>query len=201
MKTAVAKALFKSHTYLEYRKIISDLLLEGLSSGSEQSEAYTNYSNLNETRMNRLDKTIKITSENISKLKALKKEYIWLVLSEGWCADSAQLLPIINKMSNESDKIELKIVFRDENDELMNQFLTNGSRSVPKLIIIDKETSNICDSWGPRPLGAVQFMKNYKEKFGLIDETAKAELQMWYLHDKGISSQNEIMEIMSNLEL
>ena len=154
MNTVVAKALFNSHSYEEYRKTVSDLLLKGLSTGNEQSEELTNYSSLNETRMNRLDKTIKISDENILKLKSLKRDYIWLVISEGWCGDAAQILPIINKMDLETDKVELKIVFRDENDEFMNLFLTNRSKSVPKLVIIDKDNGSVVNSWGPRPMGA-----------------------------------------------
>ncbi|MFC6875771.1 thioredoxin family protein [Flavobacterium myungsuense] len=84
MKNSVAKALFNSHSYLEYRKWISDLLLDGKSSGNEQSEDLTHYSNLNVTRMNRLDKTMKVDQSIVLKLKDLKKEYIWLVISEGW---------------------------------------------------------------------------------------------------------------------
>lgn len=200
MKTAVAKALPNSHSYSGYRKLLSDLLLEGKSSGKEQSEDLTHYSTLNETRMNRLEKTISIAVENIEKLQSLKNEYIWLVLAEGWCGDAAQLLPIFNKMAAVSDKIELKVVFRDENDELMNHFLTNGSKSIPKLIVLDKETLNVEANWGPRPKGASDLIKNYKEKFGLVDETAKTDLQLWYLHDKGLGTQKELVTLMLDLE-
>src|SRR3970282_1461713 len=105
MKTAVAKALPNSHSYSGYRKLVSDLVLEGKSSGNEQSEDLTHYSTLNETRMNRLEKTISVAVENIEKLQSLKNEYIWLVLAEGWCGDAAQLLPIFNKMAAVSDNI------------------------------------------------------------------------------------------------
>ena len=200
MKNSVAKALFKSHSYPEYRKIISDLLDEGKSTGTEQTEDLTHYSILNETRMNRLDKTIKVSEENITKLHNFRKEYIWLVIAEGWCGDAAQILPILNKMALESNKIDLKIVFRDENEELMCHFLTHKKKSIPKLIIIDKETGNVLSHWGPRPEGALNLIQKYKEKFGTIDETAKAELQLWYLHDKGLTAQNEIMTIMIDSE-
>ena len=200
MKNSVARALFKSHSYQEYRKIISDLLDEGKSTGMEQSEDLTHYSILNETRMNRLDKTIKISEDTIVKLKNLKRDYIWLVISEGWCGDAAQIVPILNKMAEQSEKIELRIVFRDENEELMDLFLTNKTKSIPKLIIIDKETGSVVNHWGPRPKGAVNLIQNYKEQHGFIDETAKAELQMWYLHDKGISTQNEVIKMMVILD-
>jgi hypothetical protein len=200
MKTVIAKALINSFSYNDYRKIISDLLVEGKSSGDNQSEDLTHYSSLNETRMHRLDKTITISDENVARLQALQNNYIWLVISEGWCGDAAQLVPIFNKMDVVSNKIEMKIVFRDENTDVMNLFLTNGNKAIPKLIILDKKTLNVEGNWGPRPKGAIRLIENYKEKFGKIDETAKTDLQLWYLHDKGVSTQNEITELLLAIE-
>lgn len=200
MKMVIAESLLKSHTYDEYRKIVSDLLHQGLSTGNEQSEDLTNYSKLNEVRMHRLDKTMEIDEAIIQQLLSLKGKYIWLVISEGWCGDAAQLLPIFNKMALISLNIKLKIVFRDENEELMNLFLTNGSKSIPKLLVLETESNKVLKNWGPRPNGATQLIKSYKEQYGKIDETAKTELQMWYLHNKGLSTQKEIMEMMHLLE-
>lgn len=200
MKVTVAKALFKSHSYSEYRKLVSDLLFDGKSTGNEQSEDLTHYSSLNETRMNRLDKTMRIPDENILKIKNLKRGYLWLVISEGWCGDAAQILPILNQMTIVSeDKIEMKIVLRDENEELMKLFLTNKKKAIPKLIIIDRETGSVLGSWGPRPKGATDLVNDYKKKFGVIDEKVKTELQLWYLKDKGLSTQEEVINLMQNL--
>lgn len=201
MKASVAKTLFNSYSYSEYKKLVSDLLKEGKSTGMSQSEQLTHYSLLNEARVRRLDKTIKISEENVLKLHTLKREYIWLVIAEGWCADGAQILPIFDKMAMDSDKkIELEVVLRDDNEELMSRFLTNGARAIPKLIVIDKETGDVVADWGPRPKGAVELIQNYKKEHGVVDETAKADLQMWYLHDKGLSVQNEVMELMLGLD-
>jgi thiol-disulfide isomerase/thioredoxin len=201
MKMYIAQALFKSYSYPEYRKLMSDLLIEGKSTAVEQTEERTHYSELNETRMHRLDKTIKITEENATVLKNLSKSYLWLVLTESWCGDAAQILPILNKMALESNqKIELKLALRDENEELMNHFLTNKGKAIPKLIILDKATGNVVGDWGPRPQGAIDLIENYKEKLSVIDETAKANLQLWYLHDKGVSTQNEIIQLLQDSE-
>lgn len=201
MKASVAKTLFNSYSYSEYKTLVSDLLKEGKSTGMSQSEQLTHYSLLNEARVRRLDKTIKISEENVVKLHTLKREYIWLVIAEGWCADGAQILPIFDKMAMDSDKkIELEVVLRDDNEELMSRFLTNGARAIPKLIVIDKETGDVVADWGPRPKGAVELIQNYKKEHGVVDETAKADLQMWYLHDKGLSVQNEVMELMLGLD-
>lgn len=201
MKSIVAKALFNSHSYVEYRKLVADLLLEGKSTGKDQSESLTHYTSLNETRMNRLEKTITISEETIVKLQNLDHHYIWLVISEGWCGDAAQILPIINKMAVASDKkVDLRIVLRDENDELMSHYLTNGGRAIPKVIIICKEAGIVRADWGPRPKGATELMTNYKKDFGVIDEKIKTDLQLWYLADKGISVQEELVEIMENIK-
>lgn len=201
MKSIVAKALFNSHSYSEYRKLVTDLLSEGKSTGNEQSESLTNYSKLNEARMNRLEKTIKIDETVAEKLQNLDNHYIWLVLSEGWCGDAAQILPILDKMAHASNKkIDLRIVLRDENDDLMNQYLTNGGKAIPKVIIICKEAGIVRADWGPRPKGASELMAKHKREVGPIDEKIKTDLQLWYLTDKGISVQEELLEIMENIK-
>ena len=196
MKSIIENSLSQSHSYVDYRNYINDILKEGKSTGKEQSEALTHYSELNEARMNRLEKTVKISTEIIQKLNQLNGDYIWLVISEGWCGDAAQILPVIYKMAELSERIDLKIVFRDENEELMNLFLTNGTKSIPKLIILDKNTLEVLGDFGPRPIGAKQLILDYKAKHGIVDETAKTNLQLWYLHDKGLSTQKEILDLM-----
>lgn len=200
MKTKIIEGFYNGVSYLDYRKQVSDLLANGKSTGNEQTEDLLHYSKLNETRMNRLDKTIQVDDATIKKLNSLQEEYIWLVLSEGWCGDAAQITPILNKMVATTSKIELKLVFRDENEALMNLFLTNGSKSIPKVIIIEKESMMVKGSWGPRPEGATNLIKSYKAQYGVVDETAKTELQMWYLHDKGLSTMNELSNLMVHLE-
>lgn len=196
MKLIIENSLANSFTYQEYRGHVTNLLHAGQATGSEQSESLVHYTELNEARMNRLDKTMQITDEVKSFLENLNQEYIWLVISEGWCGDAAQILPIINKMALLSDKIDFKIVLRDHNEDLMNQFLTNGSKSIPILILIEKETLKVVNQFGPRPIPAIDLVKNYKEKFGVIDETIKTDLQKWYLSDKGVSTQQEIIDLM-----
>lgn len=200
MQEIIKNSLAKSVTYLDYRKQVTDLLKEGKSTGNEQSEDLTKYSELNEVRMNRLEKTIQITNEVKIGLSNLQANYLWIVISEGWCGDAAQLLPIINKMAELSENIDLRIVLRDENDALMNKFLTNGGKAIPKLLILDAETLTVLSDWGPRPEGARNLILDYKAQYGVVDETAKTELQKWYLHDKGVSTQNEIMALVEKCE-
>ena len=200
MNTNIKEALTRSFSYQEYRSLVSALILEGKSTGNTQSDDLLHYSELNESRMNRLEKTIKITDEVLAQINKIETKVTWLVISEGWCGDAAQILPIIYKMAELSENIDLRIVLRDENEALMNDFLTNGGKAIPKLIILDEENEVIGD-FGPRPEPARKLIADYKAINGVVDEPIKIELQKWYLHDKGISTQNEIMQLMKNKEL
>ena len=195
MKNTIEQALQNSFSYSEYRKTVSDLIAEGKSTGHEQSEDLLRYSELNEARLNRLEKTIAVTEEVKSDLEKLDKKYIWLVLAEGWCGDAAQIVPVIYKMSEVTENVSLKIALRDDNDALMQHFLTSGGKAIPKLLILDADTLEVLADWGPRPHGAKQLILDYKAAHGVVDEPAKIELQKWYLHDKGIAIQNEIIAL------
>lgn len=200
MENIISNSLSRAVTYKEYRETIAQLLSQGKTSGHEQSEALVHYTLLNETRMNRLEKTIKIGEDIRTVLRSLTHRYTWLVLSEGWCGDAAQIVPIVDKMAEASRGIALKIAFRDDNPELMDLFLTNGSKAIPKLIVLDKD-NRVVANWGPRPLGASELIARHKAEKGHIDDQAKTELQMWYLHDKGIAVQAEIAAMMQRVEL
>ncbi len=195
MKNTIEQALQNSFSYSEYRKTVSDLIAEGKSTGHEQSEDLLRYSELNEARLNRLEKTIAVTEEVKSDLEKLDKKYIWLVLAEGWCGDAAQIVPVIYKMSEVTENVSLKIALRDDNDALMQHFLTSGGKAIPKLLILDADTLEVLADWGPRPHGAKQLILDYKAAHGVVDEPAKIELQKWYLHDKGVAIQNEIIAL------
>jgi hypothetical protein len=195
MLSIIQSALQNSHSYTEYRNIVSKLIREGKSTGNEQSADLLHYSELNEIRMKRLEKTLKLDAEVEKTLQNITSKQTWLIISEGWCGDAAQILPIIKLMSDASEKIDLKIVLRDENEVLMNQFLTNGAKSIPKLLILD-ENSNVINHWGPRPEAAKNLIIDYKAKNRIVDETAKIALQKWYLDDKGIATMKEIVVIL-----
>ncbi|MDA9349127.1 thioredoxin family protein [Polaribacter sp.] len=194
MKQLIAKILENAVSYPEYRTLVHDLLSVGKSTGPIQSEALTNYSLLNDRRMKRLDKTIKISDETKAVFKSITEKQTWLVLTEGWCGDAAQNLPVIQKLAAENENIALKIVLRDEYLELMDLFLTNGGRSIPKVIVLDAQ-NNVQHTWGPRPTLATEMMTDYKAKNGSIDAQFKQDLQVWYNKNKGQSVQEDFVNM------
>jgi len=198
MKKIIENSLQTAISYKDYRSLVRNLLTEGKSTGPEQSEDLTNYSMLNDRRMKRLDKTIKISEETIQEFQKVKQPQTWLVLTEGWCGDAAQNLPILNEIASGTANIDLKIVLRDENLDLMDLFLTNGGRSIPKLIALDKD-NNVLDLWGPRPTIATKMVVAYKEKNRALDPQFKQDLQVWYNKDKGKSVQEDFVNLVAKL--
>jgi hypothetical protein len=196
MKKIIQKSLESAISYQGYRSLVSDLLADGKSTGPNQSEAITNYSLLNDKRMKRLDKTIKISEETKEAFKQITKKQTWLLISEGWCGDAAQNIPVINKMVEENENIDLKIVLRDDHLELMDLFLTHGGRAIPKLIVVDEE-QNVLHTWGPRPAVATKMVADYKEEHGSVDAEFKKDLQVWYNKDKGQSIQEDFVNSLT----
>ena len=197
MKKIVEKSLENAISYKEYKDLVKNLLAVNKSTGPNQSEDLTNYSLLNDRRMKRLDKTIKIAEEIIEEIQKVKEPQTWLVITEGWCGDAAQNLPVINKMAELNDQIDLKLVLRDENLALMNLFLTNGGSAIPKLIVLDKE-SNVINTWGPRPTVATNMVAAYKAEHGSLDADFKQDLQVWYNKNKGKSTQEDFVNLLKN---
>ena len=195
MKDLIKDSLIKSTSYTTFRNLVRGLLEKGKSTGSNQSEELLNYSMLNDKRMSRLDKKIKLSETTIERLNKVQKEQTWLLITEGWCGDAAHILPVMNKMSAENENINLKVVLRDENLELMNQFLTNGSMSIPKLVVLDAN-EEVVSSWGPRPSIASKMVVDYKEKHGGLDPGFKKDLQLWYNKNKGVNIQEDLVDFL-----
>ncbi|MCC9042639.1 thioredoxin family protein [Myroides sp. M-43] len=191
------KYIEKSLSYNEFRHYVTEALATDKSILNLEDD-YLAYAELNEARLHRLDKTMKVEEEVIAKLAGLKKKYTWIVISESWCGDAAQIVPILNKMAESTDNIELRIVFRDQNLELMDAFLTNGGRAIPKLIIVEQDTLKVLGDWGPRPILAQKVVTDYKATHGVVDEAGKVALQMWYTKDKGHEVQKEVIELMTS---
>ncbi len=188
----INNALEKSMSYKEYRVLIDSLTEIGKTTGENHSEAMLNYTQMNLTRMNKWDKHYSVSEEAKASVKKGGKE-IWLLITEAWCGDAAHSVPVLEKLSNENPDIDLRIVLRDENLDLMDLYLTNGGRSIPKLIRLESETKTEISNWGPRPKEAQQLVLDAKTNGVDHDEYTK-NLQIWYARDRGKSLEKEMLE-------
>jgi len=199
MNTVIKDSLQGSMSYSTYRNLVKILVEEKSNSGIEKNEDLANYTVLNDKRMNRWDKTLKISAESQLKLSFFNSNITWLVITESWCGDAAHIVPVLYKIA-EQININFRVVLRDENLELMDMFLTNGARAVPKLIMIDNLTGEVLNTFGPRPSEATQMVVDYKAKHGVITPEFKEDLQLWYNKDKGQNIVNDITELLCKLE-
>jgi hypothetical protein len=186
----------KTFTYNQYRDFVQQLVENQSTSGNEKTEERINITLLNDRRMKRLEKTIIVSDDIQKKVSQFNENVTWLVVVETWCGDGAQVLPVINKMAELNTGIDLKIVLRDDNETLMDQFLTNGARAIPKLIIIDKQIGEVIGTYGPRPSTVTKIVEDFKQLHGKITPEFKEELQRWYNKDKGQTIMEDLMSLM-----
>ena len=187
----------KSLSYSEYLQLTEDLLSQEKTTGPNQGADYVHYTNLNFHRMKRLDKTVEINAELKSLITQIQTPQTWLVISEAWCGDVAQNVPLLQKIADLSNKIELKIILRDENIEVMDLYLTNGGRSIPKLIALENETLNELYTWGPRPASIQNVMNELKAANVTEISEIVEKIQIDYNHDKSQSFQNEFVTLLT----
>jgi hypothetical protein len=183
--------------YAEYRKLIDSLLIEEKTTGGNSTGSLLQYTKLNVQRMNRIEKTFVPDSLSLDVFRSVGKSLKWLVISEGWCSDAAQSLPVMVKLASLNSFIDLKIVLRDRHLNLMDQHLTNGTRSIPKLLVMDEQFTVIA-SWGSRPQEAQQMVLDLKAK-GYTHDDWLQKLHTWYAKDKGKSAEREIAGIIKKL--
>ena len=198
VKNMIQGGIENGMDYIEYVTMLNVLVAKGKTTGSEQSEQRIAHTKLNASRIRRIDKTVSIAEDQLKVFQNISEKQVWLVLLESWCSDGAQAIPVFNKLAKSTPNIELKIIMRDENPKLMDRFLTNGTRSIPKLLVSNEE-GDLLHIWGPRPEVAAKMVEAYKEQYGKVDEKFKRELQIWYNKDGGKTIVDELIRMVSPL--
>lgn len=189
------KRIEEGMSFQSYYNLTEKLVEEGKTTGPKQSDDLAHYTKLNLSRMKRLAKTASLSDLLIEKINHIKSKVYFLVISEAWCGDAAQNVPLISKAAEFSSNIDLKIILRDDNLDIMDTYLTNGGRSIPKVIAIDAETLEVIAEWGPRPKGAQELMLELKSKEAAYPEISEA-LQRWYITDKTNSFQADFGQLI-----
>jgi hypothetical protein len=191
-------------SYAAYVELIDRLHAEGKVTGAEQSDDLLHYSQHNRKRMERLDKTFEVNPEISAELnEAVQTGMVWLTITEGWCGDASQIVPVLEAMAVATPHVQHLILLRDEHLDVMDQFLTNGGRAIPKTILLHAQTGEVLGSWGPRPDAAQEVMVAYKADIsapGITEEQkaarfeqAKLELHTWYARNKGADIQTSLL--------
>jgi hypothetical protein len=188
--------LFSWQEYLEFSRNLFDSQGKTTSeSENYNSEEILEYTKLNFARINRINKQFDFSENLENTISEIPTNWRWIMLAESWCGDVAQVGPVIAQIAESSENIEFSVVLRDKNTDLMDKFLTNGGRSIPKLICLDAQSYQVIGSWGPRPQ-ALQDLLNIwsSEPFTLMQKAEK--LHKWYADDKTEHTQFELNEVL-----
>ena len=191
--------LSRAYSYAAYRQLIDELMARNRTTSPTQTEQLVRYAHLNIHRMRRLNKTIRLLPELQAALGQLPRPYVWLVLTEGWCGDAAQIVPVLEAIAQASHgQVTTRYLLRDENPDLMDRYLTNGGRAIPRLIVLRADTLTEAAAWGPRPKVAQELYTRLKNEQVPYEEFA-TQLHGWYAQDHTLSTQRELLALVQQL--
>lgn len=188
----------QSMTWEAYKELFEQLIEENKTTGLDQSEEMVEYTKLNWHRMKRVEKTFKMDIQlNDLFINADAKPFKLLVISEPWCGDASQSVPVIAEIARlYPEKIDLRIILRDTDTELIDQFLTNKGRAIPKFLFLDQDFQ-LLNHWGPRPVEAQALLMELKGQ-EVSHEVMVEKLMVWYAKDKSHSIQSELVGVIKN---
>lgn len=189
----------KGLSYPEFRRLTETLVKQGKTTGSNQSDAYLEYTKLNHQRMKRWDKTVKISPEMVELIQLVTESQVWIVISEAWCGDAAQSVPYLAALADLNSAIDFRIIMRDEYPEVMDAYLTDGARSIPKLVAMTADLACELFTWGPKPHYLIARQKEYKHNSkGLSYQDYSAEVHLWYAKNKNEDLEQELFKLIQN---
>lgn len=158
---------------------------------------YIDYTNMNWLRMNRWFKTASLSAALKAAVQKINAPQTWIVITEPWCGDAAHNIPFIDMAARVNPLIQISYELRDSAPFRIADYLTNGTKSIPKLIIRNQAGEDL-GTWGPRPedcQGLYQELLAEKADF----EKIKIEIQTWYNANKGRDVQTELTELIDAL--
>jgi len=196
--TRISHALLAgAFSYGEYRSHVDRLLQEGKTTGENHAEQMLEYTRLNVHRMSRIDRTVKLTAGTKQLLAGLDRDLVWLVLTEAWCGDAAQNVPVLSMMADAAPRVTLRLLLRDAHLDIMDRYLTNGGRAIPKLVCLDAGTLAELGTWGPRPEPAQAMVREHKADPQEPYSEFVKKVQLWYARDRGLTIQDEICGLLT----
>lgn len=194
LKQWISAGMKGAMTYDEYRALIDKLILENKSTGQVQDDHLLEVSKLNVHRMNRWDKHYSPSDAIVQSVTSITEKFTWLIITEGWCGDSAQIVPALHALASANKNITERYVLRDDNLVLMDLFLTKGKRSIPKVICLDSD-NQIVWTWGPRPAEIHTYMEELQAS-GMEMSQIKEKVHLMYAKNKQQALEADLNDLL-----
>jgi hypothetical protein len=165
----------QSLSFEGYMALVREAVAQGKTTGTDQSDALAKYTKDNLAIMERTYQT-PLLPELVNMVQSLEQPQLWLVLTEGWCGDAAVHVPVLAALAEQSPKVEFRAILRTEQPAVMDAYLTNGGKSIPKLIALHAQTLQPLGSWGPRPFVLQEYVLDLKKQELPLPEFIKKAL-------------------------
>jgi hypothetical protein len=138
-----------------------------------------------------IGRTATVSEEHLARARALGGPWRLLALSEDWCGDAVNTLPVIARLAEQAGNLELRLLRRDEHDDLMAGHLSSGTRSIPVVMILDAQGRER-GWWGPRPA----WLQRWVRSVGMLlpREDRYRRTRAWYARDRGRTTIEEVLD-------
>jgi hypothetical protein len=129
----------------------------------------------------------------VERLAELEGPLRLLILAEDWCGDASNTVPVLARVAEATPGMpEARILKRDEHPDLMDRYLTNGSRSIPIAIVLGPAGGEVA-RWGPRPRELQEHVLREKREGRLARDDIYRETRRWYARDRGETTVRELL--------
>lgn len=197
MKNISLDQLEQPLSYEAFVEEMQDIVDHGSSHKIGYTENLIGFTQLNLVRKQRWNKKLDLAKWE-DQWKAIEGKFTLLVISEGWCGDAAHIVPVMAKLSSYGASVNMLLIHRDQNLEIMDAFLTNGGRAIPKAVLLDAN-GEVLGSWGPRPQILQASFLEERAKGEMTGDEIKIYLQKWYNRDKGQTTASELTHWMKDI--
>lgn len=186
-------------TFEEYSQYFESLLNGNIADAPEpyNNPEYREFTKLNWSRTNRWIKSGVLSDAIKTAAAGITKPQSWSLITEPWCGDAGQIAPFIELISRLNPLISLSYELRDSEPFSINNYLTNGAKAIPILVIRDANGTDLA-VWGPRPAAGQNYRTSLVEQ-NLSSDAIKEELQNWYNQDKGAAIQQDLAEVLNRI--
>jgi hypothetical protein len=152
---------------------------------------------INLQRSDRIFRTYQPSEKILDVMSQIHTPQVWMLISEVWCGDSAQSVPQIARIAMLSPAISLRILLRDEHPDIMDAYLTDGKRCIPKLMVFTPQGVEL-GRWGPRPRSAEEVFAQARAE-GLPKNLRLERLHLWYGRNRGAELDAELAGLLRGI--
>ena len=189
--------LADSYSYPAFRQHIAEALAQP-APDPKQAKLLPYYQEAAD-RLDRIGPAVALLPELQAAVSQLAQPYIWAIITEGWCGDGSETVPIIEAVAQVSGgHLETRYFLRDANLDLMDRYLTNGGRAMPIAVVLHADSLAEAGVWGPRPTPLQALVRDLKAR-EVPGKEVTAQVHAWYAQDATLTTQRELLALVQRL--